>query len=78
MMPVTNDEHYERLNKYPNKPPVGERWEVTEEIYWHFLEILPPLKHTGKEFYMSEFKFGNITSHYFIEDGRYYHEWSEI
>jgi hypothetical protein len=81
MMPVTNDEHYERLNVYPNTPTIGDKWEIDEETWWYFFEILPPYGYRGipggEEFYMSEFYTGNITTKYSRIGDRYYCEWAE-
>jgi hypothetical protein len=55
---------------------LGERWEIDEETYQEFLEVLPPLAHQGGSFYLSEFTFGNITTKYTREGDRYYCEFA--
>lgn len=85
--PVSNDEHYARLNVYPAQPVVGERWEIDAETYWYFLEVLPPMdwkRGPGVEsFLMSEMHDDDVTSKYSHEwdDGsgdRYFHEWVRV
>lgn len=53
---------------------IGVRWQIDEEIYMEFLEILPPLRWRGDSFLMSEFCFGTITTKYTKEGERYYCE----
>jgi hypothetical protein len=55
---------------------IGDRWEIDEQIYNDFLEILPPLEWRGGSFYMSEFAFGNITNRFSREGERYYCEFA--
>lgn len=55
---------------------IGDRWEIDEEIYRQFLEVLPPLNWRGDTFYLSEFTFGDITTKYTREGGRYYCEFA--
>ena len=80
--PVSRDEHFARINTYPSRPVVGERWEIGEEEYFYFLEVLPPMRWRkipgGSSFCMSEFQVGNITSQYSEEYGRYFHEFVEL
>lgn len=93
-VPVTREEHFERLNawketeewknsRFDFETLVGQRWEITRELYDYFLEILPPVRWrsvgTGEEsFFMSEALSGDIRSKYSRENGRYFHEWSRI
>ena len=89
--PVTREEHFHLLNEWNLSPEwkrdcgfdfaslLGKRWEITKELYWYFLEILPPVRWTGvnssrESFYMSERLSGNITSKYSREGDRYFHE----
>lgn len=76
LLPLTLDEHYERLNVYPADPVVGEKWEIEEAVWWLFLEVLPPLAYTGHSFYMVEFYTGNITTRYSREGEKFYCEWA--
>lgn len=54
---------------------VGQRVEISEEEYWYFLEVLPPVGFTGSSFYMSEFLTENITSYFSKVGDRYFHEY---
>ena len=51
---------------------IGDRWEIDEDIYMEFLEMLPPMGWRGGAFYMSEFSFGDITTKFTREGGKYY------
>lgn len=53
-------------------------WAINKEIYWHFLEMLPPLKYTEGGFLMSEFKKGSITTHFFKKGDEYFCEFYDI
>lgn len=53
---------------------LGKRWEIDEDIFMEFLEVLPPLGFNGRSFYLSEFEFGDITTKYTREGGKYYCE----
>ena len=55
---------------------IGDRWEIDEEIYMEFLEMLPPMGWRGGTFYMSEFSFGDITAKFTREGGRYFCEFA--
>lgn len=93
-MKLSRHEHFERLNAYTKDPAylasqtgprdydfgamVGQKWEIEEETYWEFLEVLPPLGFTGSAFYMSEFLTENITSYYSKVGGRYFHEYRRV
>lgn len=72
---VAYTNHFAMLNAL--EPVPGTKWPVTEAIYWHFLEMLPPLsyplKHKG--FMISEGHKDNVHSVYYHENGRYWHEW---
>lgn len=63
------DQHFKLLNdparSYPNRPNAGEWWETTEEMYWYFLECLPPLGQNGMGFLMSEFNHDSVTCAYY-------------
>lgn len=72
--------HYLALNGFPATP--GTKWPVTEQIYNHFLEVLPPLNWKGSSFMMSEAHHhtdkGVVRSRYFKENGLYWHEYVEV
>ncbi len=46
--------------------------EITEEVYYEMLEILPPLCYTGNGFLMSEFQTESYTDQFFKRDGKFY------
>lgn len=68
-------DHYVMLNATNE---VGARWPITEEIYNHFLEMLPPMYCAGG-FYMSEANHhteeGVVRSKYYLSGGKYWHEY---
>lgn len=87
---VTRAEHFKRLNAYTTDEGwktgrydfaglVGQRWEITKELYWEFLEVLPPVnwRHDGnrESFMISEALTENIRSMYSHEGGAYFHQW---
>lgn len=87
---LNRDEHFARLNAYSSDPAwqarkydfdalVGQKWEIDRDLYWHFLEVLPPLRWIGGAFLMREFltdtKRGTITSRYSKVGERYFHEY---
>jgi hypothetical protein len=93
--PVTREEHFRLLNEWQQSPEwrkdcrydfgalVGKRREITKELYWYFLEILPPVRWTGidasvESFYMSEALSGNVRSKYIREGDRYFHEYGTL
>lgn len=55
---------------------IGNRWEIDEETYMEFLEMLPPLGWKGGTFYMSEFSFDDITAKYSKDGDRYFCEFA--
>lgn len=57
---------------------VGTRWEIDEEIYDDFLNMLPPLGWRGGVFYMREFTFDDITTKFTKEGSRYYCEFARF
>lgn len=68
-------DHYAMLNATNE---VGARWPITEEIYYHFLEMLPPM-YCARGFYMSEACYdteeGVVRSKYYLSEGKYWHEY---
>ena len=87
--PVTREEHFRLLNEYHTTPEwkegrydfaalVGKRWEIDRDLFWYFLEIMPPVRWThtlcGESFFISEALTGNIHSKYIREGDRYFHE----
>jgi hypothetical protein len=50
----------------------GQWFEITEEEYWYFLEVLPPLDMTGGAFAMSEFTSMNLTESFYRIGDRYF------
>ena len=68
-------QHFVNLNAHrPGQAAsrVGDVWRIDEEIYDHFLEILPPLDWRGSSFLISEALAGDIHSAYFECDGSLY------
>ena len=57
---------------------IGDRWEIDNETYREFLEVLPPLAVRGNSFYLSEFTCGDITTKYTHEGDRYYCEFARV
>ncbi len=73
------DTHYALINRYNHSSPhaglgfaAGQFWRICEEEFWYFLEILPPLGHTGRSFALSEFTRGNLTESYHQIGDRFY------
>lgn len=67
------DQHFAKINAKP-MPPLGEEWEVDEETYWYFLEVLPPIYGVVDSwcFYMSEFEAGSVTARFRKDGERYF------
>lgn len=61
----------------PLRTLIGDRWEIDEEIYDHFLNILPPLGWNGGVFYMREFSFDDITTKFTREGSRFFCEFAQ-
>jgi Protein of unknown function (DUF1419) len=57
---------------------IGNRWEIDQDIYREFLEMLPPMGRRGGTFYMQEFSFDDITAKYTREGDRYYCEFAHF
>src|SRR4051812_14493937 len=90
MAALSREEHFARLNEYIQTEEwkqdrydfdalVGQKWEITEEIFIEFLEVLPPVnwKRDGdnESFCMSEAKTSNIRSKYLKNSNGYFHEY---
>jgi hypothetical protein len=78
--PATRNSHYTALNCLP--VVVGTRWTVSEEVYFEFLECLPPISRKGGGFYISEASCGspngkNIRSAYYPSGELFWHEYEE-
>lgn len=50
----------------------GQWFEVSEDIYWYFLEVLPPLHMSGGGFVMSECTMADLYESFFEINGRFY------
>lgn len=72
---ITLQDHMVALNCLPSD--IGNKWKITEEIYWYFLEMLPPVYYKNG-FLMSEKVTGDIRSYYYQIGGNYYHEYVEV
>lgn len=57
---------------------IGNRWEIDEQTYREFLEMLPPLGWRSGSFYLSEFTFGDITTKYTKDRDKYYCEFARF
>ena len=70
--------NYTELNKQIDKQGYsdieGFKSPLTKKEYWYFLEVLPPLRFDGVNFYMSEFLTGDLTFYIFKENGKYFLE----
>jgi hypothetical protein len=53
---------------------LGQRWEITAELYDEFLNMLPPMGWRGGVFFMCEYTFDDITSRFSREGERYFCE----
>ena len=70
---------YKLINRYAADNPfhrmgfrAGQWFEVPEDIYWHFLEALPPLHMTGAGFVVGECTMDDLY-HGFVEiEGRFF------
>jgi hypothetical protein len=63
---------YLNLIDYNEEDLLNHKFEITEDNYDYFLEVLPPLKMSSNYFLMSEFLIGDITHRYFIKDNKYF------
>ena len=71
------DEEYLSQFDQENLPSMlGNPWEINEDIYYHFLEILPPMGFKNGTFYMCEYNFDNITAKFTENDGKFYCEFA--
>ncbi|MCP4128727.1 MAG: DUF1419 domain-containing protein [Gammaproteobacteria bacterium] len=58
---------------------VGRAYEISEEQYYYFLDILPPLHCQGRPgFFMSEHTHGPVTSHFWRRGEKYFWEYAII
>lgn len=57
---------------------IGKRWEINEQIYNEFLNMLPPVDWRVGSFKMREFCFGSITTKYTREGDRFYCEFVDV
>lgn len=67
------------LNRYQASSPhaaigfkAGHWFETTEEIYWYFLECLPPLHQNAAGFVKMECTMGDLYEAFLEIDGRFY------
>lgn len=73
------DTSFALINRYSDENPhnalgfrAGQWFETTEQVYWYFLECLPPLHMTGGGFVMSECTMDDLYESFLEIDGRYY------
>ena len=74
----TYKERSDEIDKREYENIEGLKAELTEDEYWYFLEVLPPLRFDGTNFYMLEFLTGDLTYYIFKEDGKYFVEVKEM
>ena len=74
-----HDTSFELINRYSAETPhhalgfcAGQWFETTRDVYWYFLECLPPLHMTGAGFVMSECTMGDLYESFWEIDGRYF------
>jgi len=67
------------INRYQSSSPhaatgfdAGQWFETTEELYWYFLECLPPLYQNTVGFVMMECTMGDLYEAFFEIDERFY------
>lgn len=70
---ITSINHFVMLKTVPAL--AGVRWPINEQIYWYFLEILPPARMGYHWFTMSEEKGNGVTSKYEKVGSQYWHEY---
>jgi hypothetical protein len=71
--------------KYHEMTPVFKlaetKWRINKEIFWHFLEILPPMGwrrgENEESFHICEYTFDNWTTKFIRKGNRYYCQWAE-
>lgn len=56
----------------------GETAEVSQEVYWEFLEAVPPLEMADNKFIYGECYSGNKYFEFFHRDGKYYGRLTEV
>ncbi len=64
------------VEEKPTRSLIGDRWEINEELYYEFLEMLPPMGWRNGAFFMCEFTFDNITNRFSQEEGKFYCEFA--
>lgn len=71
---ANRDRTFELINRGygPEVFKAGQYFEIEEDEYWYFLEVLPPLDMQGGGFSMIEFATGDLTNAFFKIDGRFY------
>lgn len=76
---VEYDATFALINRYQSRSPhaalgfrAGQWFETTHEIYWYFLECLPPLHQTRCGFVMMECTMGDLYEAFFEIDGRFF------
>lgn len=79
--PLSRAAHFANLNASINHIQIGREWEINEEIFNEFLNVLPPAQFAipgaSVSFAMCEHRYGRITTAYHKTDGRYFCRWIE-
>lgn len=76
---MSYDATFELINRYQASSPhaatgfkAGQWFETTEDIYWYFLECLPPLHQTAQGFVVMECTMGDLYEAFFEIDNRFF------
>ena len=56
---------------------IGQKVEIDEELYWYFLEMLPPI-YAPSGFYMCEMSIENITTLFTHEGDKYFCQYARL
>ncbi|MEQ9153506.1 MAG: DUF1419 domain-containing protein [Parvibaculum sp.] len=69
------DQHYRNLNARDGNDwsgQLGNVWEIDEETFCYFLDLLPPMRYRGDSFLVSEPLTSDIHPAYFKNGHRYF------
>ena len=57
---------------------VGAKWPVTESLYYHMMDLMPPIRSGHNWFIMSEAQTGNIHSKFYFDGTNHWHEYVDV
>lgn len=69
------DQHYRNLNARDGDDwsgQLGNVWEIDEDTFCYFLDLLPPMRYRGDSFLLSEPLTGDVHPAYFKHGRRYF------